>query len=191
MRRVTFDGERWSNAMEDRIELAEPDDRWPRGFALEARRIRAALDPDLNPRIEHVGSTAIPGIAAKPILDILIILPPGTDWRRLIAPLKSLDYVYWTDNPRSDRMFFVKGMPPYGPRRTHHVHVRGPEEARDMLLFRDHLIAHPDVAARYEALKRRLARDHATDREGYTRAKDRFVRAVLREAERGADPGAG
>lgn len=183
VRRVTFDGRRWSNAASDRVELSEPDARWPKRFAVEAKRIRAVLDDDLNPRIEHVGSTAIPGIAAKPILDIVLILPAEAGWDRLVAPLESLDYVYWAENPRSDRMFFVKGMPPYGTRRTHHVHVRRPDDAVDMLLFRDHLSQRSDVAARYEALKRRLVRHHPTDREAYTRAKDRFIAAVLADAK--------
>jgi len=190
MRRVTFDGRRWSNAAADRLELSEPDIRWPVHFAREAKRIRAVLEDDLDPTIEHVGSTAIAGIAAKPIIDIVIILPPGIHRGRLVAPLESLDYVYWAEHPRSDRMFFVKGMPPYGKRRTHHVHVRSPADARDMLLFRDHLNKHPDIAARYEALKRRLVRQYPTDREAYTRGKDRFVEAVLTEL-RGGQTGKG
>ncbi len=188
-RRVAFEGQRWSNADSDRIEVSDPDFRWPAEFASEASRIRTVLGDDSSPRIEHVGSTAIPGIAAKPIVDILLIPPPEADWGRLIAPLESLEYVFWDENPRRDRMFFVKGMPPYGKGRTHHVHVRQPEDARDMLLFRDYLIRNRAVAVRYEALKRELAGRHPTDRESYTQAKRRFVEAVLEEARARDAPG--
>lgn len=181
-RNVTFDGGRWSNADADRIGLSEPDPRWPALFAAEAGSIRAALDADPLPRIEHVGSTAVPGLAAKPIIDMLLIPEPEADWSRFVDPLESLGYVYWAENPRTDRMFFVKGMPPHGPARTHHVHVRRSSDAADALLFRDHLIGHADVAARYEALKRELAERHPTDREAYTSGKGAFVETVLKSA---------
>ncbi|MGH7480846.1 MAG: GrpB family protein [Longimicrobiales bacterium] len=182
MEEVSFDGERWSNAAADPIELAGPDPGWPARFESAADEIRRALDGIASPRVEHVGSTAIPGIAAKPTLDILLMPAPGSDWSALVAPLESIGYVHWATNPRRDRMFFVRGMPPHGTGRTHHVHVRRPPEARAMLLFRYYLIAHPDAAARYERLKRELAARHATEREAYTRGKDAFVEAVLEEA---------
>lgn len=185
---ITFDGERWSNADADRIRLSRPDHRWPAMFRDEARRIRGVLKGVPSPRIEHVGSTAIPDVAAKPVIDILLVLPEDAPWSRLIAPLESLEYVYWMENPRRDRMFFVKGMPPYGKRRTHHVHVRQPADAREMILFRDHLRRNPGVAKRYEALKRGSARRHPRDREAYTRAKGVFVRSVL-SAERAEGAG--
>jgi len=177
---IIFDGRRWSNADADRIELSEPDPRWPTMFDAEAKQIRVALGADIIPRIEHVGSTAIPGIVAKPVIDILVLLPSDVKWERLISPLESLNYQYWKENPRHDRMFYVKGMPPRGKVRTHHVHVRKPEDANEMLLFRDHLIQHREVAKRYEALKRKFAEYHATDREAYTKAKTWFVNEVLR-----------
>lgn len=107
----TFDGQRWSNAEADRIELAEANPDWPRRFAEEAGAIASALAlPGL--KIEHFGSTAVPGLKAKPIIDILLLPPPDADWRSLVAPLEALGYQYWRDNPAPQRMFFVKGMPP-------------------------------------------------------------------------------
>ncbi len=103
--------------------------------------------------MEHFGSTAVPQLSAKPIIDIFIILDDLPIWPTLIQPLANLGYVYWAENPRSDRMFFVKGMPPHGRRRTHHVHVRKAGDAMAELQFRDWLREHPDDASRYEKLK--------------------------------------
>src|SRR4029450_2664638 len=95
-----------------------------------------------------------------------------------------LYYVFWPDNPKNDRLFFVKGMPPHGERRTHHVQVTEPAGERwQRLAFRDYLRAHPDEAARYEALKRKLALEHQADREAYTAAKSSYVESVMRKAQ--------
>lgn len=168
-----------SRAGLDQIELVDADPQWALMFHAEARAVRAALDEDLSPEIHHVGSTAIRGLAAKPVIDMVLTLSPESDWPRLVAPLEALGYAYWADNPRADRMFFVKGMPPAGIRRTHHIHVRRQEEANAMLSFRDYLIGHPEAAARYLALKRRLATHYRADREAYTAAKEKFVEAIL------------
>jgi GrpB-like predicted nucleotidyltransferase (UPF0157 family) len=92
------------------------------------------------------------------------------------------DCVFWADNPRRDRLFFVKGMPPFGTRRTHHVHVRTPEDARTALLFCEHLRPHPEEAARYAALKRELSARYPTDRDAYTEGKARYVDDIVRRA---------
>jgi GrpB-like predicted nucleotidyltransferase (UPF0157 family) len=185
---VTHDGRRYSNAEEDRVELVEYDPRWPALFEEEAARLHAALAGlDLGAyRLEHFGSTAIAGIAAKPIIDIVLLSPEPSRWPGLIEPLARLDYVHWADNPRRDRMFFVKGMPPFGARRTHHVHVRTPEDARPALVFRDYLRDRPDAVARYARLKRELEARHPTDRDAYTAGKDGFVAEIVRAATAGA-----
>lgn len=188
MTRVTHDGQRYRNADEDRVELVDYDPGWPALFEAEAARLRAVLAGlDLGPfRLEHFGSTAIPGIAAKPIIDIMLVSAEPSRWPGLIEPIESLDYVHWADNPRRDRMFFVKGMPPFGTRRTHHVHVRTPDDARAALVFREYLRRHPDAVARYTRLKRELEARHPTDRGAYTAGKEAFVAEMLREADAGA-----
>jgi GrpB-like predicted nucleotidyltransferase (UPF0157 family) len=169
----------------DEIEIVEPDPRWPEMFRVEAARLRRALDPALVIDIEHFGSTAIAGLAAKPIIDILITVRSIAAAQSAIAPLLALGYVFWEDNPRKDRMFFVKGMPPHGARRTHHVHIMEPgDELQRQLLFRDYLRAHSDEAQRYEALKRDLAQRHRHDREAYTNAKDDYAAAITAKARR-------
>jgi GrpB-like predicted nucleotidyltransferase (UPF0157 family) len=167
----------------DDVELVPYDPDWPRQFAVEEKRLRGVLDPALVVGIEHFGSTAVPGLIAKPIIDILIAVTSLARAKAAaIEPILGLGYVYWADNPKPDRMFFVKGMPPYGARRTHHVHITEPdgEMWRRRLPFRDYLRAHPDEAARYAALKRDLAQRHATDREAYTDAKTDYVATVYR-----------
>ena len=177
---VTHDGTRWSNADADVVEIRPYDPSWPERFLAEARAIRAALGAGVAYDVHHVGSTAVPGLAAKPIVDIFLEVADRDAWPSLIEPLARLGYVYWAENPDRTKMFFVKGMPPFGMGRTHHVHVDTPDAVAPVLRFRDHLIAHPEDARRYEALKRELAARFPTDRDAYTNAKAAFVQDVLR-----------
>jgi GrpB-like predicted nucleotidyltransferase (UPF0157 family) len=180
--RITHDGTRWSNAAEDPIEIVPYDPAWPARFAGEAAAIAGALGEGFAYTIEHVGSTAVPGLAAKPIIDIAIAVPDRDRWSGLVAPLRSLGYVHWDDNPDPTKMFFVKGMPPFGTGRTHHVHVHAADAVETLVRFRDLLRADAAEAARYGELKRRLATDLRTDRDAYTQAKTAFVLAALRKA---------
>ena len=170
----------------DEIEIVDYDPRWAFLFNEEAARLRAVLDPSLIVGLEHFGSTAIPGLAAKPIIDILIAVRSLAAARAtFVETLQKLDYIYWADNPKKDRMFFVKGMPPFGSKRSHHVHITEPTgELWHRLAFRDYLRAHPDEAATYEQLKKRLAVEHQTDREAYTYAKSVYVESVMRKVSK-------
>jgi GrpB-like predicted nucleotidyltransferase (UPF0157 family) len=168
----------------DEVEIVSYDPRWPVLFGQEAERLRAVLDPSLIVGLEHFGSTAVPGLSAKPIIDILIAVRSLADAQAsFVEALRHLDYVYWADNPKKDRMFFVKGMPPFGSKRSHHVHVTEPQgEMWHRLALRDYLRAHPEEARTYERLKRRLAAEHPADREAYTDAKSAYVESVMRKA---------
>ena len=138
--------------------------------------------------IQHVGSTAIPGLPAKPIIDIQIAAKSLEAMKVIAIPaLQKLGYEYWYDNSDSERMFFVKGMPPFGEKRTHHVHIVEPTSKHwvGKIAFRDYLISHLEVAKEYELLKMELAQKHAFDREDYTSAKADFVNKVLRLAQGG------
>jgi GrpB-like predicted nucleotidyltransferase (UPF0157 family) len=179
---VTHDGKRWSNADQDRVDLVAYDPSWPAQYKAEARAIRAAITGLTDFGLAHFGSTEIPGLAAKPIIDIMLVSGEQSAWPVLIEPIKSLGYVFWADNPRRDRLFFVKGMPPFGTRRTHHLHVRTPEDARVALVFCDYLRQHPEEAARYAALKSELADRYPTDRDAYTEGKARYVDDIVRKA---------
>jgi GrpB-like predicted nucleotidyltransferase (UPF0157 family) len=175
----------------DDVHITPYDPAWPAMFALEAERLRAVLDATQLIGIEHFGSTAIPGLAAKPIIDILIAVRSLVHAKAtMVRPLVALGYLYWPDNPKPDRMFFVKGMPPHGERRTHHVHISEPtgEMWQRRLAFRDHLRADPDEARRYEALKHDLAARYPDDRERYTEAKTGYVEGVYRKIGLSAEP---
>jgi GrpB-like predicted nucleotidyltransferase (UPF0157 family) len=166
----------------DRIYLVPHDPTWAARFAAERQAIYAAVHPSVPLLIEHIGSTAIAGLPAKPIIDLLLGAPRA-HWPGIIAALKAIGYVHWEDNPAPDREFLVKGMPPYGAGRTHHVHLG---EANGPLwggvLFRDYLNAHPAEREAYADLKRRLAAAHPADREAYTEGKTEFVAEVMARA---------
>jgi GrpB-like predicted nucleotidyltransferase (UPF0157 family) len=161
------------------VDLVDPDQSWDKQYEAEAAALHAAIGPVSGLRVEHYGSTAVLTIRAKPIIDILLIHPDPASWPGLVEPITSLGYVYWADNPRKDRMFFVKGMPPFGPRRTHHVHVRTPADALAEITFRDALRGDARLAQEYEHLKEELAKRHSENREAYTDGKAEFVAKVL------------
>jgi GrpB-like predicted nucleotidyltransferase (UPF0157 family) len=165
----------------DKIEIVNYDPAWPGLFFKEKTEIFRTLSNVPGLVLEHFGSTSVPGLAAKPILDIMIGVEGRSHWPDLIVPLQSLGYVYWYRNPNPNEMFFVKGMPPYGEKRTHHLHVYDFEGSRwkKELAFRDHLRENSEDAKRYEVLKRGLAEKFTFDREAYTQAKTEFIRGIL------------
>lgn len=166
----------------DTIHLETYNPEWPSMAADEIKHINGLLPSEHIVGIEHVGSTAIPGLIAKPIIDIQIAVDSLDQAKNFaIKALEDYGYVYWHNNPDPEHMFFVKGMPPFGERRTHHVHIYEKSNAQwlNKILFRDYLIAHPAIADEYASLKREIARLHADDREMYTAAKASFIRRVL------------
>ncbi len=110
----------------DEIVLADADPRWPARFDEEAGRLRAALGAVQVLAVEHFGSTAVPGLSAKPIIDIVVAVADLEAARMHAVPaLETVGYAFWADNPSLHHLFFVKGLPPHGPR-THHVHIVAP-----------------------------------------------------------------
>jgi GrpB-like predicted nucleotidyltransferase (UPF0157 family) len=166
-------------AKPSRIEIVAYDPAWPARFAELGQALRAGLG-EVALRIDHIGSTAVHGLAAKPIIDIQISV---VDFEPLAAyrqPLERLGYVYRADNPERTKRYFRE--PPGRPRT--HVHVRraGSFSEQWALLFRDYLRTHPDAAAEYATLKRRLAIRFRDDRRAYTDAKGPFLWKVIRKA---------
>ncbi len=159
--------------------LASYDGTWPLAFEAEAARIERACE-GLAIRLEHVGSTSVPGLSAKPIIDILAGRPPQAKAAPYVSALKQLGYEHKGPYGLPGREYFRRGTP-----RSHHVHLVSWSSAlwRDHLAFRDHLRAHPEVARAYEALKRELAAV-VDDRHAYTDGKGPFIRSVLRDAAR-------
>jgi len=173
---------RWSNRADDVIDIVPYDARWVDQFVRERGEIRECVDASIPLAIEHFGSTAIPDMPAKPIIDILV----GADrrhWPAIVQALTRIGYLHWEGNPDADREFLVKGMPPFGARRTHQVHIcEVGGSLWERLRFRDYLRHHAEDRLAYADLKHRLAAAHPDDREAYTRGKDAFVAAIMERA---------
>jgi GrpB-like predicted nucleotidyltransferase (UPF0157 family) len=169
----------------DEVVVVEYTPQWKMLFEQESALLRNVLDRDLVTRIEHFGSTAVPGLAAKPIIDLLVgVCSLARAKNVAILQLKSLGYAYWFDNPDPYRMFFVKGLPPNSPR-THHIHMVAPDSILwERLAFRDYLCNHPDEAARYAQLKYYLAQSYLSDREAYTTGKKAYIESVMQKIGR-------
>ena len=169
----------------DNVVIVEHDPNWKMEFQLEAALLKKVLNQDLIIRIEHFGSTAVSGLAAKPIIDILIGVTSLVEAKRIAVPaLKPLGYAYWIDNRDPQRMFFVKGLPPNSPR-THHIHmVESDSILWERLIFRDYLRTYPDEITRYAKLKRQLAQNFSDDREAYTKGKTEYIKSVMDKAKK-------
>jgi GrpB-like predicted nucleotidyltransferase (UPF0157 family) len=167
------------------IVIAPYDPTWPVIFAAEAVCIRQALG-DLALRVEHVGSTSVPGLAAKPVIDIQVSVPSLEPRDRYRVWMGGLGYTHF-DLGAFDLVYPLFKKPVDWPS-THHVHlcVAGSEQERDHLAFRDFLRRNPTVAAEYAVLKRELAAKHdgltLKSQETYSLSKTEFVRSVLTRA---------
>ncbi len=133
--------------------------------------------------IEHIGSTAVPNLSSKPIIDLFIVLQSITEATQWIKPLERLGYVFWEDNPDKIHLRFFKGMPPFGEKRTHHVHMVDVTHpiVEQRILFRDVLRQDAKVREEYELLKMKLSHQYAVDREAYTDGKNQFIESILRQ----------
>ena len=158
------------------IRIVAYDPAWPVQANEELRRLGEALGP-IAVRLEHVGSTAVPGLAAKPILDLQLSVADIAARTAYVGPLERLGYLFAPTPESPDYHFFAR--PPERPR-SHHLHVceAGSEHEFRHVAVRDFLRAHPDEAASYAALKRGLAAGHAPDRLAYIAGKDRYVAAL-------------
>lgn len=159
-----------------RVTLASEHSAWVEEFARERQLILSALCADVV-AVEHVGSTALPGVPAKPILDIQIGVVSFEEAVICVEPMRRLGYEYRGEYGIARRHYFVKGQP-----RTHHVHMLevGGEAWRSMLAFRDALRARPELAGEYSEAKLRLAARYAENRDAYQQAKDEVVAGILR-----------
>lgn len=137
----------------------------------------SALLSEYSLVINHIGSTAIPGIQAKPIIDILVEISPDTDRQRIKEEMERAGYICMSVS--DSRMSFNKGYTPHGyADRVFHIHIHLIGD-NDEIYFRDYLRTHPEVAREYEALKLGLLPRYRNDRDGYTEAKSGFVRRII------------
>ena len=163
-----------------RIEVVDYDPAWPVLFSELGGALRAALGA-VALRIDHIGSTAVAGLAAKPIIDVQISVAAFEPIETFKDPLERLGYVYRADNPERTKRYFRETS---GSRRTH-IHVRraGSFSEQFPLLLRDYLRCHGSAAAEFATVKRRLAERFAYDRVGYTDAKNPYVWEIIRRAD--------
>lgn len=181
---------RLMSGMDDPVEIVAYDPRWPAVFETAARELRAVLKPWVV-AIEHIGSTAVPGLAAKPVIDIQVGVRSLDQSKEIVAAVEALGYEYVpeleADFPQ--RRYFRRWT---RGRRSHQVHLveRSNTDWWDRhVAFRDWLRAHPADREAYAALKQHLAAEHADDRVTYTDEKTAFVRAIEESAlSRKVDP---
>jgi GrpB-like predicted nucleotidyltransferase (UPF0157 family) len=185
--------EKIQRVFREEVAICGYDPSWPEMFRHEKEHLLKCLPSGLIRRIEHYGSTAVPGLAAKPIVDMLVEVADLSETKAKVAPIlevQGYDY-FWRptsgDNVPPFYAWFIKRDPNTGAR-THHIQMitATPEFAHhwDALRFRDYLIEHPEVAGEYEQLKRRLANAHPRDREAYTSGKSEFVGRITRQVKR-------
>ena len=166
------------------VRIVDCEAAWPALAEAELHRIQETLG-GVAVRLEHVGSTAVPGLAAKPILDLLLSVAAIEPRQRYVQPLERLGYLFAPAPESPDLHFFAR--PPERPR-TFHLHVceAGSEHELRHVAVRDFLRAHDEEAARYEALKRRVAGRHPQDRLAYIEGKSAYVAALEGRAVRWA-----
>ncbi|WP_428000468.1 GrpB family protein [Acidovorax sp.] len=159
------------------VEVVDYNPAWPDLFEAERRLLQELLAPWLAGTVEHIGSTAVPGLPAKPIIDIMAPVRSLAESADAIAAASALAYLYYPYKPEQLH-WFCKPSPAH---RTHHLHLvpLGSTLWHQRLAFRDALRGSATLAARYAALKRRLAVAYRHDREGYTEAKGPFIAQVL------------
>lgn len=163
---------------EEPVLVVEYDAEWPRCYKEERARMVTVLG-GLIVGIEHVGSTAVPELGGKPIIDMMVGVARFEDGERCVGPLEGLGYEYLGELGIPGRLYFRKGIP-----RRYQIHLveHGSDFWEWLLLFRDFLRAHSRTAAEYYNLKKELAAKYRTDREAYTEAKTHFIRSVEERA---------
>jgi len=180
--------EKVARVVKEEVAVVPYNPAWPEMFRQERLHLLSCLPSDLVRRIEHFGSTAVPGLAAKPIIDILVEVTNLEETRERIAPIleaQGYDYFWrpsWGDDIPPYYAWFIKR--DQNGNRTHHIHmVEAQFEHWERLLFRDYLIEHPDIAREYGNLKMNLSNKHHKDRIAYTQAKGEFITRVTKAAE--------
>lgn len=171
--------EELQRAINEKVEIRDYDPQWPSLFEAERRRLQALCGDKLT-GIEHVGSTAVPGLSAKPIIDIIAAVNSLQDADELLIVLCVNGYTTSVEFNASlvDKRWLMRQQ---NGRRTHHLHLLLPtsEEWSKKVRFRDILQQDPAVRQAYVSLKHQLANELSCDREAYTDAKSEFIQAVL------------
>ena len=172
------------------IILSEYNPAWPDWFVEEEAILTRLIGVDNIYCISHIGSMAIPGLAAKPIVDIILEVNETTDLDKLTAALSSPEYICLSGagltmpTPPPHMTFIKVYLHDSFDEKVCHIHVRYPNDndTQEKLLFRDYLIAHPEAATEYAKFKRRLFKYYEHNRDSYTKAKDAFIKEIIGKA---------
>lgn len=175
--------------------LSDYNPAWPEWFAEEKENLKRLIGEKNIVRINHIGSTSVPGLKAKPTVDIMLEIKEDTDIEKLITAFRSPEYICLDEKKLTmptppPHLIMLKGYTATGfAEKVYHIHMRYPHDSTnhsvvlDELYFRDYLIAHPETAVEYATLKVKLQRDFEHDRDGYTNAKSEFVKNITLKAK--------
>lgn len=167
---------------DQRVELVDHDPAWADRFASAAEQVAGLLAPWLAGEIAHIGSTAVPGLRAKPVVDMLAPVTALDDRASMVRSLSDAGWLYWPDDPNGAwRLWLLRPRP---EARTHHLVViaAGDPAVTALLAFRDALRGDAGLRRAYGELKQDLAERYPNERNAYTNAKADFVAEVLRDA---------
>jgi len=166
--------------MHRKIEVVPYNSDWPTMFKQEAEQITAIFGNEVI-SVQHIGSTSIPGIAAKPIIDILVEVQDIQRIDLFDAVMIKQGYLPKGDFGLAGRRFIIKGDELY---RTHHIHMfaTGHYRLEEHVIFRDYMIAHPKIAQKYGQLKLQLAKRYPYDSDGYMAGKEGLIQQINRKA---------
>lgn len=181
--------EKIERVLKEEVGVVPYNPRWPEIFEQERVHLLSCIPTDLIGRIEHFGSTAVPGLSAKPIVDILVEVTSLEETKKRIVPiLEEQGYEYfwrpsWGDDTPPFYAWFIKR--DKNGNRTHHIHMVEKDFVHwERLFFRDYLIEHPDTAREYGELKEKLSKAHHNNRVVYTEAKTSFIKTITEHAKR-------
>ncbi|MFG6147432.1 GrpB family protein [Halobacillus sp. B23F22_1] len=162
-----------------KVEVEPYQEKWPTMFLEEAKKLREVFPTEIL-EIHHIGSTSVPGLHAKPILDLMPVVKDISNVDQFNEQMKQLGYTPKGENGNPQRRYFEKG----GDQRSHHVHFyeEGSCEIKRHLAFRDYLRTHPDERQQYGELKQELARQFPYDIASYIKGKEELVRKIERKA---------
>lgn len=175
--------------MKERIAVVPYDAEWPKRYAELEVHLKKILPKNLVQRIAHIGSTAVPGLSAKPIIDVQVEVNDLEEVRERVVPLlenEGYEFIWRPSIGESEPYYaWFIGRNAEGERAVH-IHILAPDHhSAERIVFRDLLRKHPEEAAAYEVLKTSLAKKHAKDRAAYTQGKTEFIQATLRKGRDG------
>ncbi|WP_316851666.1 GrpB family protein [Pedobacter agri] len=168
------------------IEISEYDTNWPIIYKAERDRIVKNINPNFFSRIEHFGSTSVPGLSSKNTIDILLAVKfDDTKNQEFIEQMKNIGYDFnWQNEDENPHMVFLKGYDPEKPKQqTYHIHAAPQDHILwNRIHFRNYLITHPEIAKAYEDLKKSLADKYKRERVKYRIAKTDFITEITKKS---------